>query len=381
MQPIIILEAISTIAGGQRVLLDLMPALKTVFNVTVIVPGPGPLTDALCDMHVATTTLPIPRYSLVTKSPKDMLAFAVSTPRLALLLGTLLRRTGADLVYANSAPTFPWGTLGAALARRPIVWHSHNNLGDGKSLLLARLLASLPTVKRIVGASSSSITQFKQPTKSMVIRSGVDLEHFSPSESVRRSFRSNLAIRPETPLIGLLGDFIPLKRQDVFLRAAQRVQTLHPEARFVIVGSVRPNPESLLYRQSIELLLGQVNIIVLRWPDDIPSLIVALDLLVIASTTETGPLVLFQALACGVPVISTPVGHAVAFLNQGAAGELYPVDDVEALATVLLKWLDTPEKHSEMKLAARKIAVTELDIKSTQNSVIKTLSAECHGSS
>jgi glycosyltransferase involved in cell wall biosynthesis len=373
MPNIIILEAIQTVAGGQRVLLDLLPAINSAYAVTVAVPGPGPLADALHDLQIATVTLPIPRLSLVRKTPRDMLTLIASTPRLALALRSLIQRTGAELVYANSSPTFPWGTLGAALAGRPMIWHSHNNLDDRKSLLLARALAGLPSVKHIIGASASAADQFQQPGKSIVIRSGVDLLRFAPSPDLRQRFRAQLNIESHTPLIGLLGDFIPLKRQNIFLSAATQVRALHSHAVFVLVGAVRPNPESLAFQRSLQPLLEASGARVLPWPEDLVSLLNALDLLVIASTTETGPLVLFQALACGVPVITTPTGHAPELLRNSVSGRLFGFDDVGDLADNLLGWLNEPEQHSAMQRGARQLAVTELDLNVTRQKVLDVL--------
>ncbi|MCL5998015.1 MAG: glycosyltransferase [Chloroflexi bacterium] len=370
---ILFLEALPTIAGGQRVLLDLLPALCAEFDVTVAIPGPGPLAEALSELRVATTALPIQRFSLIRKTLKDVLAFAASTPRLSMTLRSLIRRTHVDLVYANSAPTFPWGTLGAALAGKPVVWHSHNNLGDGKSLLLARALAGLPSVHRIIGAAASAIDQFGQPGKSLVIRSGVDLARFAPSAEKRAQCRGALNIPESQPLIGILGDFIPLKRQDDFLRAAQQVQAQYPIARFAVVGAVRPTPESQAYYQSLAPLLAQTNALALPWPDDLTALLNALDAVTIASTMETGPLVLFQGLACGVPVISTPVGHAPDLLRESDAGSLFPVGDDAALCQLMLRLLRHPERRHAIQTAARKLAEEQLDLRRTQQKVIGLL--------
>jgi glycosyltransferase involved in cell wall biosynthesis len=373
MRRLLILEAIATIAGGQRVLLDLLPGLREAFDVTVAIPGPGPLADALRAQQVATVMLPIRRYSLVKKTARDVLAFAASTPRLSLALRALIRRDHIDLLYANSAPAFPWGTLGAVMAGRPILWHSHNNLGDGKSLLLARALATLPAVRQIIGASASAVNQLRQPAKSVVVRSGVDLELFKPSAEARQRCRAQLNIPPDAPLFGVLGDFIPLKGHDVFLRAAAEVRTHQPEVRIVVVGAVRPNAESQSFRDSLAPRLQETGARVMAWPEDLTALLNALDVAVVASTTETGPLALFQALACGVPVMSTPVGHAPSLLTDGTAGRLFPIGDAVALTALLRTWLESPEMHIPLQEAARQIAVAELDLKNTRRQVVELI--------
>ena len=85
----------------------------------------------------------------------------------------------------------------------------------------------------------------------------------------------------------------------------------------------------------------------------------SLDLLVIASERETGPLVLLEALASGVPVISTPVGRAPELLPEDA---LCPVGDSDALAERLRYWIETPGKLEATRTSARKLAVSDLDL-------------------
>jgi hypothetical protein len=60
---------------------------------------------------------------------------------------------------------------------------------------------------------------------------------------------------------------------------------------------------------------------------DLPAVLNAFDLLVVASERETGPLVLLEALATGVPVVSTPVGYAPDLLPADA---LFPVWGMQA---------------------------------------------------
>ena len=375
MSHILFLEAIPVIAGGQRVLLDLLPTLHREFEITVAVPGPGLLAEAVQQLGVSVVYLPAPTYGLVKKSWRDMAAFTISVPQLSLALASMARRLGIDLIYANSGPTFPWGTLGAALSRRPIIWHSHNILTDGKSLWLTRNLADWPVVRQIIGTSSEAAAQFKQPDKSTVITIGVDLEKFSPSPDQGMQLRTKLNILPSALTIGLLGDFIPLKRQHVFLQAALQAQSYFPDLRMVLVGAERPTIESQIYRCSLETWLNQTNASVLAWSDeDLVAVFNALDLVVIASTTETGPLVLFQALACGVPVLSTPVGHASMLLaGMSAPGGLFVIDDVNDLSNKLIGILQMPKQLQGMRQTARQLALTHLDLRLAQQRVTELI--------
>jgi glycosyltransferase involved in cell wall biosynthesis len=82
--------------------------------------------------------------------------------------------------------------------------------------------------------------------------------------------------------------------------------------------------------------------------DRYPEAYVQLDCVAITSSTEAGPLPLFEAMACGVPVISTRVGWAPRLVDHGETGLL--VDDPASLRQALLQvadarqaWLDRGE--------------------------------------
>lgn len=379
MRPhILFLEVLPTISGGQRVLLDLMPALTERFDVTVVVPGDGPLAQALQASGVAVTFAPMAGFSLVSKGVRDLVSFTAETPRLAMALRDIIRRQAVHLVYANSSRAFVWGTLGASLAGCPIVWHAHNILGDRKTLALIWLLARTGTVRKIVCASQAAAAQFpKQPDKTIVVPQGVDLNTFAPSPASRVRARAELGIGSDTPVAGLVGDLIPLKGQDVFIRAAQTVARSLPSAVFLMVGDERPADASRRYTLSLQSAIDRHDSTVRRlgFQPDIAGLLNALDVLVIASTTETGPLVLMQALACGVPVISTPVGWAPQLLGDGVCGELYPFGDNAALAEKLIVVLSRATARASMSQAARQRAVERLDLKESQARIVALIEA------
>ena len=129
-------------------------------------------------------------------------------------------------------------------------------------------------------------------------------------------------------------------------------------------GLPRPGAESQAYavelREQGKTLAGRV--IFAGYRADMPAVLNALDVLVVASRTETAPMVLLEALACGVPVVSTPVGRAPELLADGTAGRLFPIGDSHALAKILLPLLDSPELRTAMSRSAREIAVARFPL-------------------
>ncbi len=354
---ILFLEALPTISGGQMVLLSLAAQLLEDYDLSVLLPGEGPFAEALRALGVRYTVAPVGRYSLVRKTLRDVLRYAARLPWLILSTWRLIRREGIEVVYANSARTFVWGTLAAALAGCPIIWHHHNLLMDLKSLTLLQLLGRLRTVHSIISASEAAGVQFPfLKGKVRVIPTGVDTDLFRLDPMSRARMRHDLCLSEEEFVVGMVGDLIPIKGQHTLLEAA-RMDSIG--AYYLVVGGTRSGDvESRAYAARLRQMAGE-NVIFTGRREDLPVILNALDLLVIASTTETGPLVLLEALACGVAVISTPVGRAPELLPPES---LFPVGDAVALAEKVRSWRASPARRQAAGTGGRALAEERLQM-------------------
>jgi glycosyltransferase involved in cell wall biosynthesis len=377
---ILILESLATISGGQAVLLDLLPALTATYHVGAVVPGDGALTHALQAGSAEIFRAPMADYQLVKKGRADLVRFAIETPKLALFARRLIGRFHANLVYANNSRALVWGTLAAALAHRPILWHIHNLFGDHKTLQLLKRLAHWPVVKCIICASAQTADQLADvpAAKLKVIPNGVDLNRFTPALETRNRFRSAHSIGFNTLLIGIVGDLIPLKGQSTFIEAAAIVHQQLPDVHFWIVGQARSTEDSRSVEAQLQQQAAGLPIDFTGYQADMPAVLNALDVLVVASTTETGPLVLLEGLACGTPVLSTPVGRAPELLADDVCGELFPVGDASTLAQKLIALLNDVERREVMSRAARQYALEQLSLETFRTRVLDEVAAVLH---
>ena len=119
------------------------------------------------------------------------------------------------------------------------------------------------------------------------------------------------------------------------------------------------DPQSQEYAERLRVAAG-AGVMFPGRVEDLPALLNALNLLVVASERETGPLVLLQALASGLPVVSTPVGRATELLPQD---QLFPIGDIHSLAAKINHHLLSTGDPGAAGREARMLAESVLDVR------------------
>ncbi len=182
------------------------------------------------------------------------------------------------------------------------------------------------------------------PDKIHVIGSGVDLSKFNPSRD-RMKFRREMGFSENTPVIANIGMIRSDKGQKRFIKAAQIILQRRPDARFVVVGQgtgVRLREAELreaIYKSGLE---SKIIMLGYRW--DTPDILVAADMVVIASlSTEASPIVLREAFASGCPVVATRIGDVPEIIKHGENGLMVEPDKVDALANAIVQFLSDRE--------------------------------------
>jgi glycosyltransferase involved in cell wall biosynthesis len=166
--------------------------------------------------------------------------------------------------------------------------------------------------------------------KMMVILNGFDLQVYRPDPAARLSVRQELGIPEEAPLIGLVGRFDPQKDHGNFVQAAARLHAGLPEVHFLLCGDgvTWENPHLARWIEAAGIG-GRCHLLGRR--EDIPRLNAAVDISTCSSSFGEGfPMVIGEAMACGVPCVVTDVGDLA--LVVGETGIVVPPRDPQALA-------------------------------------------------
>ena len=169
-----------------------------------------------------------------------------------------------------------------------------------------------------------------------VIPNGVDIARFRPPTSEERAAsRRELGLSASAPLAVFIGHEFDRKGLPIALDALVRT----PQVHLLVVGGTAEMIDGARASAARLGLTDRVTFAGLL-PDAVAALWAA-DVLVLPSAYEANALVLLEALACGIPVVSTPVGAAPDLVVDGVNGYLIE-RDAGALADRLAAMGDAP---------------------------------------
>jgi glycosyltransferase involved in cell wall biosynthesis len=156
--------------------------------------------------------------------------------------------------------------------------------------------------------------------------------------------------------IGFFGRLVPVKRVDVVLRVARSLETQSPgvHAFFVVgEGPLRAELEAEAQRLGISAAVRFMG-----FTQEVAANLKAMDLLLLTSDHEGLPMIVLEAMALRVPVVSHAVGAIPALLEEGRAGTLLTTQSPEAFARAITELLGDQVATAERTARARHRLVT-----------------------
>jgi D-inositol-3-phosphate glycosyltransferase len=187
--------------------------------------------------------------------------------------------------------------------------------------------------------------------KIRVIPLGTDLRRFDPAHFDGMEARRYFELPEGKRIIGVLGRLDPGKGQDVLLRAIPMIVAEHPDVLILIVGDeTAGEPGHKKYLEGLSRTLGVEQYVkFMKFTDDVPRLLAALDIFTMPSFCETFGLVVIEAMAMEKPVIATNAGGVPELITDGQTGLLVEPRDERSLGLAIRRVLS--DDHLRRSLA------------------------------
>jgi glycosyltransferase involved in cell wall biosynthesis len=260
----------------------------------------------------------------------------------------LCRRVRADVLHCDNTHTSV--LLGAWLARVPVkVWTKHAMEPAFEAVqepslrqrLAPSLWLSIGLATRVLAISRAierELLDLGVPQRKLLVMP-LPIAGTGPAGISSSGARTALECDPGDVVFGTIGRAVPVKGWDILLQAFRIVLDQFPHARLLLAGSTRAGDERACFesleRQAALLKLAD-RIRFLGHVTDIEPLLAASDAFVLPSRSEGYSLALLEALAAGLPVVSTRVGIAPEVLSDGRNGFLVEREDAADLARGML---------------------------------------------
>lgn len=271
-----------------------------------------------------------------------------------------------DIVHTHNAKAGVIGRLAAYLAGVPIIIHSMHLLSwqdmeaDRSGITkqfkatiqekiyfwLEKFAASLSD--RVVTVSQLNREEAAQAglaplQKLAVIYSGIEYDRFQVTVD-KAAKCQELGLAADQPIIGMIGRLSPQKAPLDFVAAAKIVLTKRPDVQFLLIG------EGPLTEEVKAAVGDEKRIHLLGYRDDVPELLMLLDVFALASLWEGLGRALTEAMSVGIPVAVTAVNGVPEIVHHGETGLLSPPADPPKLAENILWLVNHPEEAQQMSI-------------------------------
>lgn len=270
-------------------------------------------------------------------------------------LAGVLRANPPDVTVFWSPRAQIYGSTAHRAAGAPgrTAWVQHVMPSD---FWLHRDAAALPA--DLVLCVSSAVARLQHAlypqSPARVLHPGIDL----PDPLSRETARARLRCPTAGPLIGVVGRVEPWKGQDLALRMLAQLTVRLPAAQLVLIGAQRsatwPEFGAEVAALANELELAD-RVVFAGHIGDASVLLPALDVLVCASREEGFGLAAVEAMAAGVPIVSTRCGGPADVVEDGRTGLLVPTEDPRGLACAAERVLSNNGLAAELVIRARDV--------------------------
>lgn len=346
------------VSGAENSLLLLAKSLPSEYSVSTACPGKGGLLSEMGDLGVRCFALPS-----MAGWRRFTARWLLGWLRINCRLLKILLRVRPDVIHANSFYSLVFLILPTLLSGGRLICH-------GRDFSRFAIFVKLCSWRchRVIAVSQAVkdnlIGQGVNPDKIDVVYNGVEVEDVD-----KERFKDDC--HKKAPVFAHVGQFVPWKKQKLFLEAAALVVRELPGSKFMLVGDdiFGRNPE---YKdeifQTIQRLGISKNVVFSGWQEDMDKVWDRISCLVHTADREPFGRVVIEAMARGILVIAVGRCGPREIMEDRKTGLLVEPDNVEQLSEAMLKVVREPKK-------ARAIAIN--GYRHVMNNFSAQKTAEC----
>ncbi|MEU6224410.1 glycosyltransferase family 4 protein [Streptomyces sp. NPDC047042] len=248
-----------------------------------------------------------------------------------------------DVIHIHEPASPSLGLLACWAAQGPIVATFHTSNPRSRAMLAAYsiLQAALEKISARIAVSEYARRTLVEHLggDAVVIPNGVDVDSFAGAKP-----------KPEWQgdTIGFIGRINePRKGLPVLMKALPKILAARPSTRLLVAG--KGDEEEALEGLPPELR-SRVEFLGMVSDEDKARLLRSVDVYIAPNTGgESFGIILVEALSAGAPVLASDLDAFAQVLDQGAAGELFPNEDADALADAAVRLLGDPDRRAELR--------------------------------
>ena len=253
--------------------------------------------------------------------------------------------------------------------------HQNNSIKRHNDWMLASILAGVPCIAherginrhfswgerqlgrrmKLIIPMSKSIMDFMvdggvAPDNIRVLYDGLDPARVRPQRTPE-TLRKEFGVRPDQPVIGIVGNVRVWKGQETVVRALIDVLKVHPDVVCFFVGASTPWDKP--YQDKLNALIAEAgigaNVRFTGYQAD-PASFVNMMSIVMHASIEPEPfgMVVLEAMAQRKPIIGSRAGGVVEMVVEGKTGYTFPPGDHAELARRLIELLSDPGRSAQM---------------------------------
>ena len=288
----------------------------------------------------------------------------VADPRALVRLARLLSAWRPDVVHAHMIHANLVTRLARLLVPGPRVISTMHNQDEGHqwryyAYRLTDPLAHITTTVSQVAVDEAVRRHAVRSKNLLLVPNGIKTEEYAQDQGLRDKTRESLGLEGRFTWLSV-GRLVEAKRHTDLLAAMRLVRRTAPDVRLLIAGS---GPLRRAIEDEIDSSAMAPNTSLLGLRSDVRALMQAADGFVMSSAWEGLPMVLLEAAASSLPIVTTDVGGSRDVVKETVTGFLAPDRQPDRLAEEMLRLMAlTPDERQSMGERARQHVVSSFDL-------------------